>query len=361
MKLTITIALTLVTLAPPALSQDRVELVSSPCFDGPAAHGIAQLRRGISDRGIAITTVEALQQAKGPRVIVTGLASERPVAELVRASGLKLPRHPEALSICRIQEHGRHTVVLCGGGPVGLMYGALDAANREYRATITDLKILAYLAKYHSSRMKAAVWYNVYLQSKDRFALERCITDESRAVENWRRIIESAGDVYPKTLKFGVHRIGFSWHWTDELARLEQGLRALRTLPGQAILSQPVRDRLLRRRKASPTESLSIRVGRAPAAKPGRDLAIAVTVQSESELKWIRLRYRHLTQFEDYESADMRLDPSTGKYVATIPGSSVVPEWDLMYFVEALAKNGDGRTAPDMEKGMPYVIVPVQR
>ena len=37
-------------------------------------------------------------------------------------------------------------------------------AAREFRATTTDLKILAYLARYHASRMKAAVWYNVYLQ-----------------------------------------------------------------------------------------------------------------------------------------------------------------------------------------------------
>ena len=180
-------------------------------------------------------------------------------------------------------------------------------------------------------------------------------------IENWRRIIESAGDVYPKTLKFGVHRVGFSWHWTEELAKLEQGLRELRTLPSQASLNQPARDRMLRRTKALPTESLSIHVGRAPAAEPGRDLAIAVTAESESELEWIRLRYRHLTQFEDYESTDMAFDPDTGKYVVTIPGSFIVPEWDLMYFVEALAKNGDGQMAPDMEKGMPYVIVPVQR
>jgi hypothetical protein len=57
----------------------------------------------------------------------------------------------------------------------------------------------------------------------------------------------------------------------------------------------------------------------------------------------------------------MTLDPDTAKYVATIPGSFIVPEWDLMYFVEALAENRDGVMAPDMEQGMPYVIVPVQR
>ena len=64
---------------------------------------------------------------------------------------------------------------------------------------------------------------------------------------------------------------------------------------------------------------------------------------------------------EDYETGDMMLLPTTGKYTATIPGSFITSEWDLMYFVAAVAKNGEGRMAPDMEQEMPYVIVPVQR
>lgn len=130
MKISISILLGFATLAPAALSQDRVQLVSSRFPDNPAAHGIAQLGKAISNRDIPITTVETLEEAKGPPVIVAGLAAERPVAELITASGLQLPQHPEALSICRIQEHDRSTVVLCVGGPVGLMYAALDTAQR---------------------------------------------------------------------------------------------------------------------------------------------------------------------------------------------------------------------------------------
>jgi hypothetical protein len=235
------------------------------------------------------------------------------------------------------------------------------SAASEFRATTTDLKILAYLAKYHASRMKAAVWYNVYLQSKDEFALERCIADESQAVDQWRNIIVSAGDVYPKTLRFGVHRVGFSWHWTEELAKLGEGLKKLRKLPSRASLDRGVRERMLRRVTALPTEPISIHVSRPPAAEPGHDLTITATAAGNSGLEWIRLRYRHLTQFEDYKSADMTFDPDSGRFAATIPGSFIVPEWDLMYFVEALSENGDGRTTPDMEREMPYVIVPVKR
>jgi hypothetical protein len=254
----------------------------------------------------------------------------------------------------------------------GRILAAVDAASssarnlkgpaaREFRVTTTDLKILAYLAEYHASRMKAAVWYNVYLQSQDQFALQRCLADESQAVDRWRKIVDSAGDVYPTTLKFGVHRVGFSWHWAEESAKLEEGLEALRKLPSRASLDEEVRERMLRRATVPLDKSLSIRVGRAPAAEAGRNLTIQATVESEPGLQWVRLRYRHLTQFEDYESVDMTFDPDAARYVATIPGSFIVPEWDLMYFVEALAKNGDGRMAPDMEREMPYVIVPVKR
>jgi hypothetical protein len=235
------------------------------------------------------------------------------------------------------------------------------SAAREYSATAADLKILACLAKYHAARMKAAVWYNVYLQSKDRFALDRCIAEESQAVENWRKLVESAGDVYPKTLKFGVHRVGFSQHWTEELAKLEEGLEKLRTLPAQTSLTEEVRNRLLRRVTALPKKSLHLDVSRSSAAEPGRDLVITATVAGKGDLQSIRLRYRHLTQFEDYQSVDMIFDSGKGKYTATIPGSFIVPEWDLMYFVAAVTKRGEGLMAPDMEEGMPYVIVPVTR
>jgi hypothetical protein len=236
------------------------------------------------------------------------------------------------------------------------------AAAREFQTTTTDLKILAYLAQYHAARMKAAVWYNVYRQTRDRFALDRCVSGESQAIGQWKKIIESAGDVYPETLKFGVHRVGFSWHWKEELAKLEAGLAKLRNLPREESLDDELRQRILREEaKTTAASSLSITVDRVASATPGTDLTVTAMAQSESALQWVRLRYRHLTQFEDYETLQMNYDPKTGKFVGTIPGAFIVPEWDLMYFVQAVANNGTGRMAPDLEQEMPYVIVPVQR
>ena len=54
-------------------------------------------------------------------------------------------------------------------------------------------------------------------------------------------------------------------------------------------------------------------------------------------------------------------NPQTGSWSATIPGEFIVPEWDLMYFVEVMDAQGCGRISPDLEDGAPYVIVKLER
>jgi len=328
---------------------------------------------------------------------------------------------------------------------------ARDPGDNEFVSTVTDLRILAYLAAYHSERLLAGVDYNLYKETGDLFACDAAIDHESRAVEAWRRIVDSAGDVYSAELAFGVHDKGFPHHWKEELAKLEQGLEKLKAErrrtrargetaaphiahvpvrragveesiriratvgpagepievrvgyagPGGAersLAMRPVADGMYEgiippagtetviryrieatstsgaRAVYPPGQSKSIAViitddQRPPAVRlehvrgcrPGEDLTVRAAVDDPSGIRSVRLRYRHLTQFEDYATLEMRRDPSTGLYEATIPGTFLVPEWDLMYFVEAVDTKGNGRMYPDLEKEMPYVIVKLQR
>ena len=96
-------------------------------------------------------------------------------------------------------------------------------------------------------------------------------------------------------------------------------------------------------------------------AEPGRDLRIVAKAVAPGEVKWMRLRYRHVTQYEDYQTAEMAPDATTGLYSAAIPAAFIDPKWDLMYFVEVVGKNGAARMYPDLEREMPYVIVPMKR
>ena len=102
-------------------------------------------------------------------------------------------------------------------------------------------------------------------------------------------------------------------------------------------------------------------VDRVSGVRPGQAVKVTAEVRDSSGVKWVRLRYRHLTQMEDYRSAEMKLEAASGRYQAEIPGDFVVPEWDLMYFVEAIDQKGNGRMYPDVETEMPYVILELER
>jgi hypothetical protein len=96
-------------------------------------------------------------------------------------------------------------------------------------------------------------------------------------------------------------------------------------------------------------------------ARPSEALLVTARAEDPSGIKSLRLRYRHLTQMEDYLTADMARDSSTGLYSAQIPGEFITAAQDVMYFIEAIDNAGNGRNYPDLEISSPYVVVSVER
>ena len=325
----------------------------------------------------------------------------------------------------------------------------VSGPDKEFISTVTDLKILAHLSAYHAKRLLAAIQYNGYLQTGDLFSLDKAITLEQEARDAWADIVAAAGDVYSKDLAFGVHRVGFSRHWSEELDYLDMGLKQLKAERRKArpqVHDNGPRIAHVPLRRLNPSESLNIqatigsrldidgvdvhvkttgrsetvpmkglgegmyevtisagqagavayvieardsrgtktlypeagwkdpiqvmlsddgqgpelKLERVPSAIPGRDLQIQALVSDPSGIQQVRLRYRHLTQFEDYLVAEMHLDPVSGLYQASIPGDFIIPGWDLMYFAEAVDSLGNGCMIPDLDREMPYVIVEIK-
>lgn len=221
-------------------------------------------------------------------------------------------------------------------------------AGAEFQTTLTDLKILAALARYHSWRLLAGLHYNLG-------SFDEAVSHEKKAIQAWSDIVAAAGDVYREDLAFGVHRVGFPRHWKEELALLQRDFDKLIAARPAAARATAVR---LREPGGTPPR---VSLEPPPVAVPGRDVVVRVKAASAAGIKWVRLRYRHLTQFEDYETAGMTLDPKTGVYTGRIPAAFIDPKWDLMYFVEVVDNRGNGRMYPDLEASLPYVIVKVRR
>lgn len=101
-------------------------------------------------------------------------------------------------------------------------------SGKEFISTITDLKMLAYLAQYHSQRLLAAVDYNLYHQTGDLVAFDTAISFESKAVEAYGKLVESAGTIYNQQLDFGSNKDLFPGHWSNEHERLKNELESLK-------------------------------------------------------------------------------------------------------------------------------------
>ncbi|MBI2480466.1 MAG: hypothetical protein HYV60_18115, partial [Planctomycetia bacterium] len=130
MRREMSVLLTLVLLASVAFGQETVQVVPVGELSGSASHGMKRLGEAITARGIKLTTIGGLNQADSHHVIVAGLASQPAVSELITAGGLSIPEQPEALAIRRVETGDRTMVVLCGADPTGLMYAALETAER---------------------------------------------------------------------------------------------------------------------------------------------------------------------------------------------------------------------------------------
>ena len=236
-----------------------------------------------------------------------------------------------------------------------------QTSGNEFKSSMTDARILAALARYHSWRQLGGVNYNLYKQAGDLGAFDEAIANERKAVQAWRELVDAAGDYYIDNMSFGPSGRNFPHHWKDELKGLEKEFDQLLAERNSAVAR--VGAKTVRIPARDPNPKLPV-VAFAPAeavAAPGRNFVVRAKVTAPAGVKWIRLRYRHVNQKEDYQSADMTPDARAGAYSASIPAAFIDPQWDLMYFIEIVDRKGNGRIYPDLDTETPYKIVSVKR
>ena len=233
--------------------------------------------------------------------------------------------------------------------------------GNEFDSTMTDLRILAGLARFHARRSVAAVRYNLYKSAGDVKELDDAIAGERAAIGAWRAIVEAAGDRYSFDLALGARRFDLCGHWRDELTKLEQGFSQLEQERRRVGASQAPRELAPGGSATVDREPPQVAGERLDNAMPLRPLRIVAKVADPSGVASVRLRYRHVTQFEDYQTLNMQPLGEPGRYAAVVPAEFLVPQWDFMYFIEAIDKAGNGVMWPDLAKEMPYVIVKLDR
>jgi len=96
-------------------------------------------------------------------------------------------------------------------------------------------------------------------------------------------------------------------------------------------------------------------------AEPRQPLHVAATVSAAAGIKWVRVRYRGLTQHEDFKTLPLRPTGQPNEWAGTIPAEDLDPKFDFMYFFEVMDQSGQGRIFPDLTQATPYYVVPLRR
>ena len=94
-------------------------------------------------------------------------------------------------------------------------------------------------------------------------------------------------------------------------------------------------------------------------AEPLKALRITAHIEDPSGVKWVHLRYRGVSEFQDFKVLDMLPTGNGSEYEATIPAKDLDPQFDLMYLFEVMDNAGNGKIYPDMAKETPYIVVNV--
>jgi len=233
--------------------------------------------------------------------------------------------------------------------------------GKEFDSTVMDLKMLASLARYHSQRMLAAVSYCLFDRTKDPAALDDAIAYERSAIAAWQKIVDTAGDTYAPDLMFGARSRNLCGHWKDELASLQSGFAKLemqrKNIPADALFTPSPRCVAFTNDFVAPIISHEP-ILTAPAQRP---LTIRVNVKSPDGVKWVQVLYRSVNQTKDYETLALTPVDDKGNYEAVIPADKIDPQFDFMYFIQAMDTQRRGVMFPDFNNQTPYFIVRLNR
>lgn len=233
-------------------------------------------------------------------------------------------------------------------------------ASKEFASTVTDLKILSYLALYHSRRITAAVSYRLYERTHDVTALDAAIAGEKKAIEAWRNIVTAAGDFYTDDLMMGVRVADLCGHWKDELAALEKGLAQLEA--GRREESSTAKAPKVNPAAISDYHPLFQVSHRPILTHPaGAAITVRIKVAAKSGVQWVHLRYRAVNQEEEYKTLAMTATAEKDGYEAIVPAAQIDPKYNFMYLFEVMDKTNKGAVFPDVGKETPYYITQLIR
>lgn len=207
-----------------------------------------------------------------------------------------------------------------------------------FRQMEEDVLIQIGLARFFADKMRAAVLFEIFLQTSALKAGEMAIAALSSAREAWAAMATRAAKVYRPDITYGSHA-ELRGGWLDRLPAIDGDLAAVRDLASRKA-TQPaatLADAAAALRAFShPAQRLAVACTHtvAGAFKPGEPLPLAIdatSAQTPHDLA-VTLWYRRVNQAERWSSGPMQR--AQNRFTSAIPADCTSSPFPLQYYFE---------------------------
>ncbi len=233
--------------------------------------------------------------------------------------------------------------------------GVPAVTSPAYRRLAIDTRAQAELGVFYAKKFRAAVLYNIYLQTGHAPALAASIAAYRLARDAWARLAEVTRSVYVSDLAFGA-RPSQRGSWTDRLPAIDADIATLASQPAPALASSESGDArkdeeltaLVRQALARPAFPTVTAQHTCPATfRPGEAVPLQITLGADEKATSVQLHYRHANQAESWQASPMSV--AGGQWSASIPAPYTQSVYPLLYYF-AVASQAHG--APVIYPGL---------
>jgi hypothetical protein len=234
----------------------------------------------------------------------------------------------------------------------------------EFRRVEEDVLIQSGLGHFFAHKLRSGVFFEVFLETKDRTSLEAAILEYQKARDAWATMSSRAAKVYRKDITFGYRPVERG-HWADRLAAIDQDLEAMKALSSSAAPDS----RATEAGKAVAEIKAPIRrpefkvTHQAPANfRPGQTVPLSVSLvapTSGGESVAVIMHYRHVNQAERWQQAATSHDGGN-TYKGEIDGSYTQSVYPLQYYFELRTGEENAALYPGFNaelNNQPYFVV----
>lgn len=226
--------------------------------------------------------------------------------------------------------------------------------NWEWKGILLDAEMLLELTEFHRHKLLAAIGLSYFLSKADGTYLKASVRKMEEAHQHWKKLSQ-LGKAYHDNLLFGAgidcHRRG---NWSDYLPEIEKDILKLKKLADSHGTSEEELLHNISGKRLLLSDNIPER------HKAGKKLEIKV-LNAGDDIDMLYIRYRHTNQLEGCFHKD-KMEKAGEKFIYTITGEYLSPEWDLLLYFEAVDENGDGMVFPgidNMTQKMPYKLITI--